>query len=47
MLHGLQRVNKNYLSSLIMRGWKAQLAVIGAGGLPECKSAGNVMLPYN
>ncbi len=30
-----------------MRGWKAQMTVIGAGGLPECKSAGNVMLPYN
>jgi len=30
-----------------MRGWKAQLAVIGSSGLPECKSAGNVMLPHN
>lgn len=30
-----------------MRGWRAQLAVIGAGGLPDCKGSGNVMLPYN
>lgn len=30
-----------------MRGWKAQMTVIGTGGLPECKSAGNVMLPYS
>lgn len=30
-----------------MRGWKAKLAVIGVDGLPGCKTAGNVMLPYN
>ena len=30
-----------------MRGWKAQMTVIGANGLPECKNSGNVMLPYN
>jgi hypothetical protein len=46
-LPGVNRVNENYLSSIIMRGWKAQMTVIGSGGLPECKSAGNVMLPYN
>ena len=34
MLPGIQRVNQNLLGSLIMRGWKAQLTVIGAGGLP-------------
>jgi acetylornithine deacetylase/succinyl-diaminopimelate desuccinylase-like protein len=46
-LPGVNRVNENYLSSIIMRGWKAQMTVIGSGGLPECKSAGNVMLPFN
>lgn len=30
-----------------MRGWKAQMTVIGASGLPDCKGAGNVLLPYN
>ena len=30
-----------------MRGWKAQLAIIGASGLPPCIGAGNVMLPSN
>ena len=46
-LPGVNRVNENCLSSIIMRGWKAQMTVIGSGGLPECKSAGNVMLPFN
>jgi hypothetical protein len=32
---------------MIMRGWKAQLAVIGMSGLPESQGAGNVMLPFN
>lgn len=47
LLEGLQRVHKNVLTSLIARGWKAQLAVIGSSGLPDASSAGNVMLPYN
>jgi acetylornithine deacetylase/succinyl-diaminopimelate desuccinylase-like protein len=34
------------LESLILNGWKAQLAVIGIEGLPLPVKAGNVMLPY-
>lgn len=29
-----------------MRGWRAQLAVIGMDGFPPIQGAGNVMLPY-
>jgi hypothetical protein len=47
MLEGINRVKENVLSSIIMRGWKSQLAVIGTSGLPECSSAGNVLLPYS
>lgn len=35
------------MSSLITRGWKPQMAVVGAGGLPNPADAGNVKLPYN
>lgn len=47
MLPGIQRAHKNILTSIITRGWKAQMAIIGASGLPEPGAAGNVMLPYN
>lgn len=47
MLSGIQRAHKNVLTSIITRGWKPQMAIIGASGLPESGSAGNVMLPYN
>jgi acetylornithine deacetylase/succinyl-diaminopimelate desuccinylase-like protein len=43
---GLQRVSQNVLQSLILNGWKAQLSVIGASGLPNPGQAGNVLLPY-
>lgn len=46
-MEGVQRAHQNVLTSIIARGWKAQLAVIGASGLPDSSSAGNVMLPYN
>jgi acetylornithine deacetylase/succinyl-diaminopimelate desuccinylase-like protein len=39
-------VNGRVLQSLILNGWKAQLAVIGADGLPNPGKAGNVMLPF-
>jgi hypothetical protein len=39
-------VSENVLESLILNGWKAQLAVIGMDGLPHPVKAGNVMLPY-
>jgi hypothetical protein len=45
-VQGLQRVSENVLQSLILNGWKAQLAVIGADGLPSPTIAGNVMLPF-
>lgn len=45
-VEGLQRVNEGVLRSLILNGWKAQLAVIGANGLPDPSKAGNVMLPF-
>lgn len=45
-VEGLQRVSEGVLQSLILNGWKAQLAVIGAKGLPEPSKAGNVMLPW-
>lgn len=42
----LQKVNGNILDSLILNGWKAQLAVTGIDGLPAIVTAGNVMLPF-
>lgn len=39
-------VGKNVLQCLILGGWKAQLVVTGAEGIPELSKAGNVMLPY-
>lgn len=42
----LQKVNGNILDSLILNGWKAQLAVTGIDGLPAPVTAGNVMLPF-
>lgn len=39
-------MSQNVLQSLILNGWKAQLAVIGASGLPNPGQAGNVLLPY-
>lgn len=42
----MERVNSNVLQSLILNGWKAQLAVVGADGLPHPSKAGNVMLPW-
>lgn len=47
MIGETHRAHKNVLSSIIYRGWKAQMAIIGAGGLPDPSSAGNVLLPYN
>lgn len=46
MLEGIHRAHKNVLTSIIMRGWKAQMAIVGGSGLPESGSAGNVMLPF-
>lgn len=34
------------MSGLLLRGWRAQLAVIGANGIPPTQAAGNVMLPF-
>ena len=34
------------MNSVITRGWKAQMAVVGSNGLPECSKAGNVALPF-
>jgi acetylornithine deacetylase/succinyl-diaminopimelate desuccinylase-like protein len=45
-VEGLQFVSQSVLQSLILNGWKAQLAVIGADGLPKPSLAGNVLLPY-
>ena len=42
----LQKVNANILDSLILNGWKAQLAVTGIDGLPAPVIAGNVILPF-
>lgn len=42
----LQRVSNDVLESLILNGWKAQLAVTGMDGLPKPVTAGNVMLPF-
>ena len=46
-IEGVSRVHSNVLASLIARGWEAQLAVTGTGGLPNISSAGNVKLPFN
>ena len=35
MVEGLKRVWDNELTSLITRGWKSQMAIIGASGLPS------------
>lgn len=42
----LQRVSTDVLESLILNGWRAQLAVTGMDGLPKPVTAGNVMLPF-
>lgn len=42
----LQRVSGDVLESLILNGWRAQLAVTGIDGLPNPVTAGNVMLPF-
>lgn len=47
LVDGINRAHKNVLTSIITRGWKAQMAIIGASGLPDCSAAGNVLLPYN
>ena len=46
IVEGLQTVSPNALESLILNGWKPQLAVTGIDGLPILSKAGNVMLPY-
>ena len=46
LLEGVERVKENLLSSLMWRGWKPQLAVIGSSGLPETSKSGNVSLPF-
>lgn len=38
-------VTSNTLQALINRGWKAQLAIVGAADIPESKTAGNVLRP--
>ena len=47
MLQGIQRPHKNILTSIITRGWKPQMTIIGVDGIPESKKAGSVMLPFN
>jgi len=42
----LKRVSPNVFESLLLGGWKPQLAVTGVEGLPELAKAGNVLLPF-
>jgi acetylornithine deacetylase/succinyl-diaminopimelate desuccinylase-like protein len=42
---GAHPITDGPLNALINRGWKAQLAVVGAADLPEAKTAGNVLRP--
>lgn len=45
-VEGLKGVSDSVLESVLLGGWKAQLAVTGIEGLPVLAKAGNVMLPY-
>lgn len=40
---GTHAKNPNPYASLVLRGWRPQLAVTGASGLPALKDAGNVL----
>ena len=42
---GASSITSNPLTALINRGWKAQLAVVGAADLPDAKTAGSVLRP--
>ena len=43
---GAERVNKDVLKTLILNGWRAQMAVTCLTGYPTPDKAGNVMLPW-
>lgn len=45
LLEGVENVSSNPLESLIVGGWKPQLAVVGMDSIPAIKDAGNVNLP--
>jgi acetylornithine deacetylase/succinyl-diaminopimelate desuccinylase-like protein len=42
----VQPTTKNPVELILNRTWRPALAVIGAAGLPEIESAGNVLRPY-
>lgn len=44
-LEGVRSVSEDTLTLMINRGWKAQLEIVGAGGLPAAATAGNVLRP--
>lgn len=44
-LPGVKPVSEDVFTSLVNRGWKAQLEVVGAAGFPPAEGAGNVMRP--
>lgn len=44
--NGLGRPHESILQTLLLNGWKTQLAVTGIEGYPNPNDASNVMLPY-
>lgn len=45
-LPNVQSTTNNYLQAYFNRTWKSQMEIIGAEGLPEGKTAGNVLRPF-
>lgn len=45
LVQGARPMGENALAQLLARNWGAALSVIGAGGLPELESGGNVQRP--
>jgi len=41
-----ERVHKDVLQTLLLNGWRSQMAVTCLSGYPTPDQAGNVMLPY-
>jgi acetylornithine deacetylase/succinyl-diaminopimelate desuccinylase-like protein len=42
---GAHSITSNPMTAFINRGWKAQLAVVGASDIPDAKTAGSVLRP--
>lgn len=44
-LKDVKPVSEDAFTSVVNRGWRAQMEVVGADGFPKAEGAGNVMRP--